>query len=93
MVIKEKESGDVTFICNLVPMARNVYLVGEFNQWNPTTIRMVRCGDGSFQAKLRLPLGEHQYKFVADGVWLNDPDAERQVVNSYSALSSVVTVR
>jgi 1,4-alpha-glucan branching enzyme len=92
MVLREDPNGDVTFVCNLVPAPRCVYLVGDFNQWNPTTVRMVPGKDGRFRAKLRLPPGEYQYKFVADGVWLNDPDAERQVVNSYKALSSVVTV-
>jgi len=93
MVIKEDQNGDVIFVCSLAPAARSVFLVGDFNQWNPTTIRMVAGPDGAFRARLRLPPGDHQYKFVADGVWLNDPDAERQVVNSYQALTSVVTVR
>jgi 1,4-alpha-glucan branching enzyme len=93
MVIQDGKNGDVTFVCNLVPAPKGVYLVGEFNQWNPTTIRMLPGQDGVFRAKVRLAPGEYQYKFVADGVWLNDPDAESQVVTSYRALSSVVTVR
>jgi hypothetical protein len=55
------------------PSAREVYLVGDFNQWNPTVEPMNRVGDG-FEVGLFLVAGEYRYQFVVDGKWMNDPD-------------------
>lgn len=55
------------------PAAREVYLVGDFNQWNPTVENMERDGD-TFQVGLFLVAGSYRYKFVVDGKWIADPD-------------------
>jgi len=55
------------------PGAQQVYLVGDFNNWNATVERMLREGDG-FEISLFLVEGTYRYKFVVDGVWMNDPD-------------------
>ena len=55
------------------PDAKDVYLVGDFNNWNPTVERMLREGDG-FEISLFLVEGTYRYKFVVDGVWTDDPD-------------------
>jgi len=92
MTVRGKTNGTVTFIFNSNPGAKNVYLVGDFNQWDPKSKRMMKNKDGSFQTNVRLSAGEYQYKFIADGVWLSDPDAQRQVMNPYGTLNSVITV-
>jgi len=79
-------------VCNSVPDAAKVFLVGDFNDWDPAARRMVKTRDGSFRAKLELAPGEHQYKFVADGKWLHDPDAGGHVTNEHGTLNSVVEV-
>jgi len=55
------------------PEAGEVYLVGDFNQWNPTVERMERIED-RFEIGLFLVAGEYRYKFVVDGTWIVDPD-------------------
>ena len=55
------------------PGARTVYLVGTFNNWNPTVELMTREGD-TFTAALFLVPEEYHYKFVVDGAWITDPD-------------------
>ncbi len=55
------------------PGARGVFLVGDFNNWNPTVEKMEREGD-DFHVSLFLVEGEYRYKFVVDGVWISDPD-------------------
>ncbi len=82
----------MTFFCDMVPMAMRVFLVGDFNDWDPSARRMVRSRDGSFRARLELSPGEHEYKFVVDGKWEIDPTAPRQTGNAYGSLNSVVRV-
>lgn len=53
--------------------AQQVYLVGDFNNWNPTVERMEKDGD-TFIISLFLVEGSYRYKFVVDGVWMVDPD-------------------
>jgi len=55
------------------PGAQDVYLVGDFNLWNPTVERMRANGD-EFEVRLFLVAGEYRYKFVVDGKWIADPD-------------------
>jgi hypothetical protein len=40
-----------------------------------------------------LPPGRHEYKFVVDGQWLPDPNAQANAFNAYGTLNSVVEVR
>lgn len=53
--------------------ATDVYLVGDFNNWNPTVEPLEREG-GAFRVSLFLVPGSYRYKFVVDGRWIVDPD-------------------
>ena len=93
MILQDDNEGATTFVYRGNPDAREVYLVGDFNSWDPTRRRMVKMKDGSFQIRLKLSGDEHQYMFVVDGNWTNDPSAERAVPNAYGKLNSVVPAR
>ncbi|MDO8302093.1 MAG: isoamylase early set domain-containing protein [Sedimentisphaerales bacterium] len=90
-VIKSKK-GEITFIFDAKPEARQVYVAGDFNQWNPADKKMIKAKDGSFRAKLTLSPGPHQYKFVADGTWVEDSSSKQKVHNSFGGVNSVVEV-
>lgn len=92
MSIKKNKDGSVSFACETAPGALKVYLVGDFNGWDPEARRMVKGKDGSYRAKVELEPGQYQYKFVVDGEWCHDPSAEAQVTNQYGTLNSVVSV-
>ena len=79
------------FVCTVNPQAKSVYLAGDFNGWDPEADRMTRRG-GGFVRVVRLPRGEHQYKFIVDGQWTHDPAAARQAPNECGSLNSVITV-
>jgi hypothetical protein len=66
------EQDEVIFTVR-APGAREVHLVGDFNQWNPTVERMSADGD-RFEIGLFLVAGTYHYKFVVDGEWIVDPD-------------------
>lgn len=92
MVVRGKKNGEFTFVYRPEVVVKTVYLVGSFNRWNPTKKRMVKAKDGSFRAKVSLQPGEHHYKFVVDGTWIEDPDSEWQATKEYGTLNSFVAV-
>jgi hypothetical protein len=55
------------------PDAGKVFLVGDFNNWNPTVDMMMKEGE-RFTATMFLMPGKYRYKFVVDGRWIVDPD-------------------
>ena len=89
-MVQRGNKGEVTFICAGLSAAKTAYLAGDFNGWDPTATRMTKSKDGTFRVRLVLPPGAHEYKFIVDGEWRNDPEAERQVMNSLGTLNSVV---
>lgn len=73
--------------------AKEVFLCGEFNQWSPTALPMIRKdGNGRWEKRLALPPGRYEYKFIMDGEWIADPAARENVVNTFGSVNSVVEV-
>jgi Glycogen recognition site of AMP-activated protein kinase len=65
--------GDEVIFSLRMPNAHEVYLVGDFNQWNPT-VEPMNLVDEHFEVGLFLVAGEYRYQFVVDGKLINDPD-------------------
>jgi 1,4-alpha-glucan branching enzyme len=91
-VVANMKTTEVLFILTGHPDAKQVYLTGDFNQWDPKKHRMSKYRDGSFRARLSLVPGTYQYKFVADGIWLNDPESQAQAKNGFGTVNSLVRV-
>ena len=73
--------------------AREVYVAGSFNNWDPTAKEMIdKKADGAFTATLQLPPGDYQYKFVIDGTWCADPECPDWLQNDHGTLNSVKRV-
>ncbi len=70
------------------PEAKEVCLTGSFNKWNPIKKKMKKNDRGEWVIRVVLSEGEHIYKFVVDGEWVNDPGAERYVENGVGGLNS-----
>jgi hypothetical protein len=64
--------GEVIFSIR-APGATEVFLAGDFNNWNPTYEKMQKTGD-VFEVALYLLPGTYRYKYVVDGKWMTDPD-------------------
>ena len=62
----------VSFIL-MVPEARSVTVVGDFNQWDSTVNPLTRRIDGGWSAMVELPHGHHRYQFLVDGQPVLDP--------------------
>ena len=54
------------------PSARQVYLVGDFNHWQPGQLAMTQTPDGYWEATLLLPPGTFRFRYHADGQWFTD---------------------
>ncbi|OGV78669.1 MAG: hypothetical protein A3K19_31725 [Lentisphaerae bacterium RIFOXYB12_FULL_65_16] len=92
MSTKKNRDGAVSFVCEIAAEAREVFLVGDFNGWDPDARRMVKGKDGFCRAKVKIEPGRYQYKFVVDGEWCHDPSANAQVPNQYGTLNSIANV-
>lgn len=76
------------------PGAQEVYLSGDFNQWSPASLRMIRRGEeGLWEKRLTLAPGRYQYRFIVDGEWISDPEASQSVPNEWGSLNSLLEVR
>jgi len=74
------------------PDAREVFLAGSFNNWQPATTRMAPAGDGLWKAEIELPAGRHEYRFIADGQWIDDPAASERVSNPFGGTNAVLSI-
>jgi 1,4-alpha-glucan branching enzyme len=52
--------------------AKQVWLTGNFNGWNPSELLMHRTASG-WELPYVLSEGNYEYKFVVDGEWIVDP--------------------
>ena len=90
-VYKESKNGNVTFVFDK-ENAKSVFVAGDFNNWDSKAKKMTKAKDGSFRTRLALTAGQHQYKFVADGMWVVDDDSQKKVQNEFGTVNSVVEI-
>lgn len=83
---------EVEFICE-APVAQEVYLAGDFNNWSFNAQPLCRDEGGVWRAKVRLAPGRHEYRFIVDGDWQNDPHACEVVPNEFGSCNCVVEVK
>lgn len=79
------------FFCH-APEAKQVSIVGDFNNWNPNATPMVRQPDGQWIASLELRHGYHQYAFLVDGKRVLDPNAAGKTKDPHNEPVSLVAV-
>lgn len=71
--------------------AKNVFLAGDFNKWDPGAYAMKKEGD-DWIFPVHLSIGKHLYKFIVDDKWLNDPGNPLWEQNEYGNGNSVLWV-
>ncbi len=74
------------------PNARNVFVAGSFNEWQPERTPLVQRGNGRWVGDLTVEPGRHEYLFVVDGQWVPDPNAKESVENPFGGRNSVLRV-
>jgi len=81
----------VDFFCR-APQAKSVFLIGDFNGWQPTAHPMTRMPDGGWVIRMELPHGHHQYQFLVDGLPTLDPNAMGKVHNERNETVSLIAI-
>lgn len=76
------------------PDAKQVTIVGEFNNWNKKATVLKRQKNGNWVVTLELEPGrEYRYRYLIDNsCWENDWFADRYVSNPYGCDDSVVII-
>jgi 1,4-alpha-glucan branching enzyme len=66
-------------------------VAGSFNGWDTKKTPLKEVG-GVWHAKVELPRGRYEYRFVVDGQWMADPNAAEAVPNPFGSSNSVLNV-
>ncbi|MEL6698308.1 MAG: isoamylase early set domain-containing protein [Bacteroidota bacterium] len=95
--LKSKPVCKVTFKLpkNVSNGAGQVFLVGDFNEWNKTATPMKGLKDGSFSTTVDLAQGqEYAFRYLIDGAeWANETEADKTASTPFpDAVNSVVIV-
>jgi 1,4-alpha-glucan branching enzyme len=75
--------------CFTAPAARSVQLVGDFTNWQQKPISLQRSGAGVWRTAVALTPGTHQYRFLVDGEWRDDPACQLHVANPFGTQDAV----
>jgi len=84
----KKDPKPVSFICQ-AHQARQVCIMGDFNDWDSNSHPMTRQLDGAWRIELPLNHGHHHYLFVIDGKPALDPRAQGIARNEKVSLVAV----
>lgn len=91
MLIKKGKS-QVTFVFQPDNGCKKVALVGSFNDWTPSACAMTRQKDGTYRKRLSLEPGEYRYRFLVDGQWITDNQADSVIPNDFGTTDSLVKI-
>jgi 5'-AMP-activated protein kinase regulatory beta subunit len=69
--------------------AKEVILMGEFNNWNTKTHPMKSNGNGMWKKSVVIPPGRYEYKFLVDEKWKEDPQNDRTCLNCFGTNNNV----
>jgi 1,4-alpha-glucan branching enzyme len=71
------------------PEAQKISLAGDFNGWDINGLPMKKENKGNWKISINLDPGRYEYRFYADGTWLDDPKAQERVGNPFGSQNCV----
>jgi 1,4-alpha-glucan branching enzyme len=74
------------------PEAKEIFLAGDFNQWNTQSLSMKRDKKGVWKLKTPLPPGRYEYKFYVDGNWFEGSTGTEKVFNPFGTQNFVLKI-
>ncbi len=75
------------------PQAEQVFVVGCFNEWDPMANPLEKDEEGTWSCILYIEPGEHEYRFVVDGAWCDDPVNMVRRWNEFGTQNCVLIVQ
>ena len=76
-----------------LPNARRVEVLGGFTGWHDRAIEMKRDVSGWWTARVELPVGDHEFQYLADGTqWMPDYAAGGIRMSPYGSWVSLLHI-
>ena len=88
ITVYELSSGLARFILPGFERAKRAFLSGSFNDWS-TLKGLMKKTDGGWILDIKLDAGAYEYKFIADGRWMDDPNNLQHVNDGAGNVNSV----
>ncbi|MGA2106595.1 MAG: isoamylase early set domain-containing protein [Syntrophorhabdales bacterium] len=89
--VRTQAKAETTFQLK-APHAAQVFVAGCFNGWDPTA-NPLEQEKGTWKCTLAIEPGEHEYRFVVDGVWCDDPANMSRRRNEFGTQNCVLVVK
>lgn len=90
--LKSKPICKVTFTVD-APDAKKVVVAGDFNDWNESEFELRKLKNGTFKGTMNLEKDkEYQFKYIIDGNWANEEEADGKVLNQFASNNSVLAL-
>ncbi len=90
--VKTKPVCKVTFSFE-AKEATSVSVVGDFNDWSPEKGELSKLKNGTFKGVFDLPKdASYEFKYIVDGVYINDPESDSFVWNGFAGTDNGVLV-
>jgi 1,4-alpha-glucan branching enzyme len=87
--VSKKSSVEFTFFA---PDARDVYLIGEFNDWDIHSLPMKKENEKDWKATIELIPGRYEYKYFVDGSWVGEVPGVEKIPNAFGTQNLVIYV-
>lgn len=88
--LKTKPVCKVTFTVSAED-AKKVTVAGNWNNWNVKAERLKKLKNGTFKGTVNLEVGQaYEFKYVVDGEWKNEDNADAYAWNDYAATDNSV---
>ena len=78
-----------TIFSFMAPEAQTVQLAGDFTDWELAPVSLKKLKGGLWKTTVTLEPGSHQYRFLVDGQWRDDPTCDARVPNPFGAENCV----
>ena len=88
MTVIELSSGLTRFILPGFERRKRVFLSGSFNNWS-TLKDLMKKTEGGWMIDEKLDAGVYEYKYIADGRWMTDPNNLQSVNDGAGNTNSV----
>lgn len=90
--VKGKSQVKLTFVQPYEADKPRTYVVGDFNEWTPTSTPLVKRTNGTASASVTVASGERvRFRYYTeDGIWFNDEAADSYEAGEFGAENSIV---
>jgi len=75
------------------PGAKEIYVTGDFNDWQLNDNSRMQQSNGNWTKRLRLSPGRYRYRFVIDGAWTDDPNNPLKEINPFGEMNSMLQIQ